>query len=148
VPVSCLKQPVGGFKFKNGLCSEDSTTTHSTSSSTLASSHNQPSNSSSAQIPGTNGSSASAAKKKGFGGKWLPNIRKLSQGRGDKALSEATKVASSSSTNVGHSQRDSKGNFKLSKAPMGNKLSHAESDDNRPPSGAAASKSNKSKKSG
>ena len=31
---------------------------------------------------------------------------------------------------------------------MGNKLSHGESDDNRPPSGAAASKSNKSKKAG
>lgn len=26
VPVSCLKQPVGGFKFKNGLCSEGKAT--------------------------------------------------------------------------------------------------------------------------
>ena len=42
-----------------------------------------------------------------FFSKWLPNIRKLSQGRGDKALSEATKVAST----VSH--RDSKGNFKV-----------------------------------
>lgn len=26
VPISCLKQPLGGFKFKNGLCTEGKAT--------------------------------------------------------------------------------------------------------------------------
>jgi hypothetical protein len=43
--------------------------------------------------------------------KWLPNIRKLSQGRGDKALADASKLASAAGTGV---NRDPKQNFKVS----------------------------------
>ena len=42
--------------------------------------------------------------------KWLPNIRKLSQGRGDKALAEASKLASAGTA----VNRDPKQHFKVS----------------------------------
>merc|ERR1711874_5938 len=81
-------------------------------------------NTSSSDKTSTGGNFA-ASKKKGGIPKWLPNIRKLSQGRTSEKTSDAT------TKNLPLS-RESKSNFKLSKPPMGNK--HSE-----PPQAASGS---------